>query len=269
MKFAQLTYAGSVQSGFKRRTIGALERVTGRDRMVSVYNDWKQNSFGKKHLVWNDLLKALSLNLDISGANWERSEVTGQPRVLIANHPYGLADGVAVLALAEKLGRPFRILINDQLLKVPEVRPYALPVQFSRSEEAVKHNAWMKEEAHRLLREGTTIIIFPGGGVATAKQPFGVAQELPWRTFAAQLARSEGACVLPVRFHGQNSWVFQAASKLSMTFRLALLVWEFRRSMGRTMKVSLGEPITPDACARYGNDKALTEFVKKRVLELR
>ena len=48
--------------------------------------------------------------------------------------------GIAVLALAEELGRPYRILVNSDFMKLPEIRPHALPIDFSESREAIATN---------------------------------------------------------------------------------------------------------------------------------
>jgi hypothetical protein len=45
------------------------------------------------------------------------------PLVVIANHPYG----IAVLALVERIGRPYRILINADFMRVPEIEPPVCP----------------------------------------------------------------------------------------------------------------------------------------------
>ena len=34
------------------------------------------------------------------------------------------------MTMAEDLGRPFRVLINMELMKVPEMAPYSLPIDF-------------------------------------------------------------------------------------------------------------------------------------------
>ena len=50
---------------------------------------------------------------------------------MVANHPYGILDGLGTLSLVESLGRPYRVLINKDLMKVPEIRPYSLPIDFA------------------------------------------------------------------------------------------------------------------------------------------
>ena len=160
--------------------------------------------------------------------------------MIVANHPFGIGDGIAVLALAEQLDRPYRILANSDFLKVPEIRHLALPIDFSETREAVKTNLASRSLARRLLREGVTIVVFPAGGVATAEHPAGKAEELPWKAFTARLIQQAEAAVLPVYFEGQNSPLFHLVSRYSLTVRLALMVSELRNFVGATVPVHVG-----------------------------
>jgi putative hemolysin len=174
--------------------------------------------------------------------------------VIVANHPFGIGDGVALLALAEQLGRPYRILINSDFLRVPEIRPYALPIDFSATPEAIETNLETRRQARRLLKSGVTIVVFPAGGVATAEQPFGKAEELPWKSFTARLIQLAEAAVLPVYFEGQNSALFHLVSRYSLTLRLALLVSEFRYCVGATVRAHIGA-VVPFSAFESGADR--------------
>ncbi|MEK1934097.1 MAG: glycerol acyltransferase, partial [Pararhizobium sp.] len=150
---------------------------------------------------------------------------------------------IAVLSLAEQLGRPFRVLINNELMKVPEMAPYSLPISFEETKQALALNMQTRHEAVRLLKEGVTLIVFPAGGVATARKGFGRAEDLPWKMFPAKLILAAKASVIPIYFEGQNGPLFHLASKISMTLRISLLIREFRRLSGTTISSRIGKPI--------------------------
>ena len=88
-----------------------------------------------------------------------------------------------------------------------------------------------------------TLIVFPAGGVATAKKGFGRAEDLPWKMFPAKLIQSAKASVIPIYFEGQNGRLFHLASKVSMTLRISLLIREFRRLSGTTISSRIGQLI--------------------------
>lgn len=120
-------------------------------------------------------------------------------------------------------------------------------------------NLKSRAEARRLLKDGVTIVVFPAGGVATAANPFGRAEDLPWKTFTARLIQQAKAFVLPVYFEGQNSVLFQAVSRISLTLRLSLLVSEFRRFPNKPYTARAGR-ITPFEELNHATDRIkLTE----------
>jgi putative hemolysin len=116
-------------------------------------------------------------------------------------------------------------------------------------------NMQTRHEAVRLLKEGVTVIVFPAGGVATAKKGFGRAEDLPWKIFPAKLVQAAKADVVPVYFEGQNGALFHLASKLSLTLRLSLLIREFRRLSGSTISARVGAVISWDDLSRTTDRK--------------
>lgn len=266
--YTEFSYANSEHPPLKRWTIRAIEGLSGRGKLLDVYEVWKHTMVGTSDYIWSDLLGLINLNISVENGEWPPRNLPDGPLVLIANHPYGIGDGLAILSLAEQLDRPFKILINNELLKVPEVRPFSLPVDFEETKQALKTNMQTRKEALRLLEEGTTIIVFPGGGVATAAKPFGRAEELPWKTFTAKMIRSSRATVLPLYFDGQNSWLFHLVSRYSLTLRLALLVREFRRILGSVMTARAGEAIPFETLGGFKDQKEIMDFLQTKVMEM-
>jgi putative hemolysin len=166
------------------------------------------------------------------------------------------------------LGRPYRILVNSDFTRVSEVRPVALPIDFSGTPEATDTNVRTRREARRLLQDGVTIVVFPAGGVATAEQPFGKAEDLPWKSFTARLIQLAQAAVLPVYFEGQNSALFHFVSRYSLSLRLALLVSEFRYCVGTSIKTHVGDVVPFTALEARADRNLLTEELYARVHRL-
>ena len=46
------------------------------------------------------------------------------PLVIIANHPFGIGDGIAILSLGAQRGRPFGGMVNAELLEMEEMKAY-------------------------------------------------------------------------------------------------------------------------------------------------
>ncbi len=242
MQFKELSYANENDRRLKRWFIRSMEGLAGRNRYAKLYNQWRLNIVGKSDRIFGEMLDLINVSVRVQG-EWPPRHLPDTPVVIVANHPFGIGDGIAVLALAEQLGRPFRVLINNELLKVPEMAPYSLPISFEETKEALAINMQTRHEAVRLLKEGVTLIVFPAGGVATAKKGFGRAEDLPWKMFPAKLIQAAKASVIPIYFEGQNGRLFHLASKVSMTLRISLLIREFRRLSGTTISSRIGQLI--------------------------
>jgi putative hemolysin len=268
MQSDTFTYASPRDPRWKRWTMRAIEDLSGRRALLPAYCRWRAEVAGKSPRMMGALLDMIGTRLEIDAAAWPVAVSAGSPLVIVANHPFGIGDGVALLALAEQLGRPYRILINSDFLRIPEIRPHALPIDFSQTPEAIKTNLETRRQARRLLRAGVTIVVFPAGGVATAERPFGKAEELPWKSFTARLVQLAEAAVLPVYFEGQNSALFHFVSRYSLILRLALLVSEFRHCVGADIRAHVGAVVPFGELQSRADRNALTAELYARVHRL-
>lgn len=267
VRFTELSYARPDDPPFKRWMIRTIENMSGRDRLADLYDYWRHEIFGKSDSVFTEMLNLIEVRLQADG-QWPPADIPATPIVMVANHPYGIGDGIAFLSLAEQLGRPFRVVINNDLMKVPEIRPYSLPISFEETKEAVALNLATRKEAVRLLKEGVTIVIFPAGGVATARKGLGRAEDLPWKMFTARLIQAANASVIPVYFDGQNGRLFHLVSQFSLTLRTSLLIREFQRLYGRQIRAWVGNTMPWDELSRIDDRKLLLDTVQAAVFSL-
>lgn len=263
-----LSYASDDMPTGRQRFLRVVEWAFGVDEASRRYEAWRAGFAGYRGDAMNRLLDVYDIRLDLRGAPWPPRSSPGRPLLLVANHPFGVPDGIAILALGERLGRPVKILINTDLLRIPEMQGFALPVDFAETRAALKVNAASGREAVARLQAGETIAIFPSGGVATARWPFGPAGDLAWKTFAAKLVHKARADVAPFYFVGQNSWLFQAASQVSLFLRLSMLVPEALRRVGRAMEVHAGPIIPYEEVEAITDRLELTDMLRRRIFAL-
>ena len=138
-----------------------------------------------------------------------------------------------------------------------------LPISFDETREAQALNLETRKVALDYLAQGGCIGIFPGGTVSTALKPFGRPMDPGWRRFTARLIVESGAAVVPVFFEGHNSRLFQIASHLHQTLRMALLVNEFKTRVGAPVRVVIGRPLDRAALAeRAGDARSLMDYLR-------
>lgn len=96
---------------------------------------------------------------------------------------------------------------------------------------------------------------------------FGKAEELEWKNFTAQMIQKSKATVVPIFFHGQNSPLFHLASKMGPTFRLGLALREVKRTIGKTVHLTIGAPITSEKLNKTKRQEMM-EMLKEITLGL-
>jgi putative hemolysin len=261
----KFTYSHPGQSLFRRSVIRAVEMLTGQPKLRRLYVDWVICDKRPGEPVFTAALRKLGVATRIrSGArNLALVPETGG-LLLVANHPFGVVDGLTLGHLGMELRGNVRILTNSLLCRVPEVDPHLLPVDFSGTPEARRLTGETRRRAAQLLAQGQVVAIFPAGGVATANKPVrGHAVDSPWHPFVGRLASIPGVTTLPVHIFGQNSRIFQIASHLSYPLRVALIFHETRRRMGRAVELAIGAPVTQDEIAKMERDSIAAELRRR------
>ena len=241
------TYSHPGMPRFRRGLIRAVERISGQPMLRSLYLDWAAAPPAGE-TVFDAALRLLRIEAEM---RWH-APAAAVPKegglLLVANHPYGIVDGLALGQLGMRLRGNVQMLTNAVLCQPPEVSQHLLPIDFSGTAEARKASAQSRKLAAELLAAGKVVAMFPAGGIATANAPLrGRACDADWHAFMGRLATVPGVTVLPVFFHGQNSRLFQMASHLSYPMRLAMIFHETRRLMGRRLGMEIGAPVSSDA----------------------
>lgn len=265
----RLTYASPDDPLHKRMFIRSIETLTGQRKLARVYDTVLQRiPEAESHALWPAALRELQINVDYDQAQLNKIPKDG-PLIMIANHPYGVLDGLIICHLAAQLRTDFKILIHRSLCMEQRIERYLLPIDFNETAEAVQINIETKQRSMATLQAGNAIVIFPAGGISTTVNgPFGPAVDLEWKLFVTKLIQMTKATVVPIYFHGQNSRVFQLASQVSETLRLALIIHEVTRKRGETIQVKIGDPIPYDALAGIRKRKELLQHLRNVIYEL-
>lgn len=263
----KLTYASPDDPLPKQMFIRSLERLTGRRRLERIY-DTVLGTEAEHGKLWGAALREMRVRVDYAPEQIAKVPAEG-PVILIANHPYGVLDGLIICHFASLIRPHFKILIHKALNREPRVEKYMLPIDFDASEEAALTNIETKRRAIETLRDGNAVVIFPAGGISTTiNGPFGRAVDLEWKLFVTKLIQMTGATIVPIYFHGQNSRIFQMASHVSETLRLALIIHEVNRKMGKTVQVTIGDPIPYAALSGIRRRQDLLHHLRESIYAL-
>ena len=257
----EISYAFSARSRAGRAVIRSIENLTGRPRLIKMALGYAEE-VERGRDFWEVMAERYRLSFTLSDADLARIPRSG-PVVVVANHPFGIADGLAMGRILSKARGDFRIMAHKVFHKARDLERVILPINFQETREAQEENLRTRRDALAYLAQGGCIGIFPGGTVSTSLRPFGRAMDPAWRTFTAKMIQRSRAQVVPMFFDGQNSRLFQLVSHLNQTLRLALLINEFDREVGRQLRVAIGDPLPQADIDRFrGDPKGLMDHLR-------
>lgn len=251
--FQLLTPRGAIS----RLADASLGRLLGLRTLADLYTESRsagEDSFAARALQVLDTQVSVTQSL-VPGSG---------PLIVAANHPTGLADGLALVEALRPIRQDVRIVVNHLLARVPELRDLCFFVDpFGGPNAAARSRAGLRA-AHLWLRGGGALIVFPAGMVAPRLDGDGTPHEAAWQVTVGRLALATRASVVPASIDARNSDTFYRLGRLHPRLRTALLPRQLLRQRGRTIHISLGPTLQP-AALTTDNPAAVTDTIRQAV----
>jgi putative hemolysin len=247
----------------RRFLIGTIERLTGQPKLQRIYDDYMLRRDAEDNF-WQSAVEYLRLSIRYDADTLAAIPKTG-PLIVIANHPFGVLDGIAAGYLTTRIRSDMKLMAHAALGRATALRPYLIPIEFDGASSALRSNVAAKRAALEHLRDGGSLVIFPAGRVSTARNVLGTAVDDPWKLFAGKLIEMSGATVVPVFFAGQNGMMFHLVSRFSEAMREALLLREVARRMGDEIVACIGTPLSSESLQGFANRQALLDYLRGEV----
>lgn len=258
-----LTYSSPTDPLLKKGIINTIELLSGRRLIHKKYRELESLNLSGLEL-WNEIINKLDVWLDIDTSQVNKIPQDG-PLLVIANHPFGVLDGLILGHIIAQKRLDFKILVNEVLTREKMINEYLLPIDFRETKEAMAINISTRKQSMDCLSDGGCVAIFPSGGVATIPKIVDrKAEDLEWKRFVIKILTKAKATVLPVFFHGQNSRMFQVASHVHPNIRLALLMHEVKNKLGKAIKIDIHDPIPFEDLPSDLNRQELLNYLKSK-----
>jgi putative hemolysin len=181
-------------------------------------------------------LTQLDFDYRVSEAQLEHIPASGRV-IIVANHPLGSLDGLALLRLLGRIRPDVKIVANQLLAQLAPLRPLLLPVD--NMEGKTDRQAILAMNDH-LAGEGA-LVIFPAGEVSRLG-PKGV-KDGPWQGGFIKLAQRTRTPLVPIHLGGRNSLWFYLASWLNKPASALLLARQLFHQQGQTLPLTIGARI--------------------------
>jgi putative hemolysin len=184
------------------------------------------------------------LDLKVSVMNAERIPATGRC-VVVANHPTGIADGIAVFdAVRARRGDAVFFANADALRVSPRLGEAVIPVEWVVSKRTREKTRATLLAAKEAFEAGRCVVMFPAGRLARVARD-GSVTDPEWATTPASLARKYDAPVVPIHVAGPTSTLFHLFDRISPELRDITLFHELLNKRKKPFQLKVGKPIPP------------------------
>ena len=142
-KDPKISYVQPDDPWLTRHTISAIEHAFGRKHIERIYKNLKKGPFDVARF-FDEAFNATRIERRYLGVDPATISDEG-PLVFVANHPFGIVDGLALCDIALQARGDFRIMIHSLLCQDKDLAPYFLPVDFNLTKAAMKNNIRAKK----------------------------------------------------------------------------------------------------------------------------
>ena len=224
--------------GWRGMLRGGVERVLGLPQVWRMLDEMRVRTAEGQH-PYEAFVDASGIRLDGQAVTDAIPKEGGV--VVIANHPYGGADALALSALAVR-GRPdMKVLANAELLGIDPVAPFMIPLYILGEERTDRRNVASLRAALDHLEAGGLLVVFPAGAVSHWQRESARVEDPPWPGHTARLVVKSGAPVLPVRFFGRNGIWYQVLGAVHPFLRTAFIPRAFLTMRGKVVRCGAGK----------------------------
>jgi putative hemolysin len=240
----------------------AIEHVLGLGRINAVH-DMAARATTPLSFV-DRALEALDVAVEVPDTDLVAAIPRNGPLIVVANHPFGGVDGLAMASVLRRVRPDLKLLANELLGRVPELRDVLLLVDaFGRDDGRSRNRAAMRA-AMRHLESGGCVGVFPAGEVSYLSSRGRSVSDGPWSATATRLASACDAAVLPIFFEGRNSAIFQIAGLVHPKLRTALLPRELLKRRGSRVVMHVGTVVPPQRLAKFQDAHEATDYLRLR-----
>lgn len=193
------------------------------------------------------------------------------PFVTVSNHPFGQLDGIVLTYLISSRRPEYKVMVNMILNQISAMRPNFIAVDALQSADPKKKAVSMQgiREVIRNVRQGNPVGFFPAGAVSKWDRHLELTDR-EWQPTVIRLIEQLKVPVIPIFFHGTNSFLFNFLGVTCWQLRTLMLPRELFRKEGKEMHISIGKPITVEEQLRHqGSTKEFGQFLKEQTYNLR
>lgn len=240
------------------------DKLMGLDKLQAIYD----NS-GFKGLPYKEFADTLisEFNTPVVGVdNLQANLPKSGPVIIVANHPFGCIEGIALASEVMKIRGDVKVLANKALAMFQELQSLFIFIDPLKPKEPTNMKAL--KDCRRHLNSDGVLILFPSGKVSEFESSKKRVCDGDWNRVAAHLARSCEAKVVPVFFEGTNSSQFLLLARIWSKLKLVMLFREMMNRRGSPINMKVGRVLTPDIFSSLKEVSVINDYLRAQVYAL-
>ncbi len=257
-----------------------VPKLKGKEKMITRLLNWlsvdKVNNIHSSYcdtpgplFVKRMVEDGFKLKLQVDNAQ-ELDHLPEGAFITVSNHPFGALDGIVLIYLIGQRRPKFKVMVNMILSKITAMRPNFIAVNAwaSNDPEMKKVSQNGIRQALQQLRDGEPLGFFPAGAMSKVNWRLRL-QDRPWQESVLKIIYRAKVPVIPIFFHGSNSWWCNFLGVTLWQARSIRLPAEVFRKVGKKFHVTIGNPISVEDQARFDSAEALGAYLREKTYELR
>lgn len=216
------------------------------------------------------LLRDFDIKLRVDGLDVLDNLPEG-PFITVSNHPFGALDGITLIHLVASRRPEYKVMVNMILGRIWAMEPNFIAVDAMSTNDPAKKAVSVNgiRQAIDQVRSGRPLGFFPAGAVSKVNWR-GRLVDRRWQPNVIRIIKKLEVPVIPIYFHGSNSWFFNFLGVVCWQLRTLRLPSEVFRKCHTTMHISVGNPITvEEQRAHAGSIDELGRYLKDTTYQLR
>lgn len=177
------------------------------------------------------------------------------PCVIVANHPGGIADGIALWSVLKKRRPDMAFFANRDAIRVcAGLSDLVIPVEWragARSRDKTRETLRAAVEA---FREERCVVIFPAGRMAAWDWRQFRLVEQSWAPTAVSLARKFQAPVIPLGMKQRMSLTFYGLGQIHDELKHMTVFHELLAKKGALYRLNFADAVSPSALPEDDGD---------------
>lgn len=217
----------------------------------------------KKNFDFIDTLFDL-LDFSFFVSSKEKVRIPSEGRlIIIANHPLGALDGLALLKIVSEIREDVCIVANDLILNIENIKELIIPINYYSYRDRKSNYAKIDDA----IKNEKVVILFPSQRVS--RFGWNGIKDGFWKKGAVKLSSRYQVPILPMYIDGRNSLFFYFVSLFSEKISSFLLPNEVFNKRQKDITIKIGKLISSNTFKNKSIDLAThTKLLKKHFYQV-